>query len=101
LLLVGSALAQDNQPVFQGAKVAVVPPALVSPFHVGLEYGAVEQARLYGWDIITQSAERETDFEGQVSIVEQVVQQCLNALSINPIDADAVVAGVEAANDAG
>lgn len=81
--------------------VAVVPPALVSPFHVALLDGAVEQAKLYGWDIITQSPERETDFEAQVAIVEQLVQQRVDAISINPINADTMIAGVRTANEAG
>jgi len=81
--------------------VAVVPPALVSPFHVALLEGAVEQAEAYGWDIITQSPERETDFEAQVSIVEQLVQQRVDAISINPINADTMIAGVRTANEAG
>jgi len=54
----GAVTAQDDTPT-----VAVVPPALVSPFHVAVQDGAVEQARAFGWEIITQSPERETDFE--------------------------------------
>jgi len=81
-------------------RVAVIPPALVSPFHVALMEGAVEQAKAYGWEIITQAPERETDFEAQVTIIEQVLQQGVDVISVNAINADAVVAGVRATNEA-
>lgn len=90
----GTGLAQDKH------TVAVIPPALVSPFHVALLDGATAQAKTYGWDIITQAPERETDFEAQVTIVEQVIQQGVDVISVNPINADAMIAGVRAANEA-
>jgi len=93
--------AEAGATIYEGATVAVVPPALVSPFHVAVQDGAVEQARAFGWEIITQSPERETDFEAQVAIVEQLIQQGIDALSVNPINADAMIAGVRAANEAG
>jgi ribose transport system substrate-binding protein len=95
LPLAGTVLAQDRH------KVAVIPPALVSPFHVAVQDGAVAKAAEYGWEIITHAPERETDFEGQVAIVEQVVQQDVDVISVNPINADAMIAGVRAANEAG
>jgi ribose transport system substrate-binding protein len=94
LPLAGTGRAQEQH------RVAVIPPALVSPFHVALMEGAVAQAQAYGWEIITQAPERETDFEAQVTIVEQVLQQGVDVISINAINADAVVAGVRAANEA-
>ncbi|HEX3053798.1 MAG TPA: sugar ABC transporter substrate-binding protein [Aggregatilineaceae bacterium] len=80
--------------------VAMIPPAMVSPFHVAITDGAKDQAQDYGWDIITQAPERETDLEGQVTIVEQIVQQGVDAISVNPINADAMSIGVRAANNA-
>lgn len=82
-------------------KVAVIPPALVSPFHVALLDGAVEQAEEYGWEIVTRAPERETDFEAQVATVEQVVQRGVDAVSVNPVNADAMIVGVRVANQAG
>lgn len=96
VLLGGGVRAQDDVPT-----VAVIPPALMSPFHVALLDGAVAQAEKYGWNIITQSPERETDFEAQIAIVEQVAQRGVDVLSVNPINADAIIAGVAAANEAG
>ncbi len=81
--------------------IAMIPPAMVSPFHVAITDGAKEQSKAYGWDIIVQAPERETDLEGQVTMVERVVQQNVDAISINPINADAMIAGLQAAHEAG
>jgi ABC-type sugar transport system substrate-binding protein len=91
----GTGLAREKH------SVAVIPPALVSPFHVAVLDGASAQAKVFGWDIITQAPARETDFEAQVTIVEQAVQQGVDAISVNPINTDAIIAGVRAANEAG
>lgn len=80
--------------------VAVIPPAMVSPFHVAIADGAKAQAEEYGWNLIVRAPERETDIEGQVTVVEQVVQRRVDAISVNPINADAMSAGVRAANEA-
>lgn len=96
LLLLSNMQGGDRVPT-----VAVIPPALVSPFHVALLDGAVAQAEDYGWEIVTQAPERETDLEGLVAIVEQMVQQDVDVLSVNPINADAIIVGVAAANTAG
>lgn len=94
LPLSGCRLTQERR------KVAVIPPALVSPFHVALIDGAIEQANTYDWDIITQAPERETDFEAQVAIVEQAVQQGVDVISVNPVNAEAMIVGVRVANQA-
>lgn len=81
-------------------KVAVIPPALVSPFHVAVLDGATRQSNEYGWEIIKQAPERETDFEAQVTIVEQAVQQGVDAIAVNPVNADAMIVAVRVANQA-
>ncbi len=80
--------------------VAVIPPAMTSPFHVALVAGAVEQARALGWPIETQTPERETDFAGQEMIVEQLIQKGVDIISINVIDANAMISGIRKANEA-
>jgi ribose transport system substrate-binding protein len=73
---------------------------MTSPFHVALRDGAVEQAKILGWPIETQTPERETDFVGQVMIVEQLIQKGANIISVNPIDAKAMISAVKKANEA-
>ena len=101
LLSVTTVIAQDTPEVYEGATISLISPALVSPFHVALQDGVVEQAQAFGWDIITRAPQRETDFEGQVAMVEQVVQQNVDVISVVPISSEAMITGVLAANDAG
>jgi ABC-type sugar transport system substrate-binding protein len=98
VILIASALFPGTQDTYF---VGLVPPAFTSPFHVAVQNGAVTRAQAFGWNIITQSPERETDFEAQVAIVEQIVQQGADAISISPISADAMIAAVATANAAG
>ena len=80
--------------------ISLIPPSLVNPFHVSIASGSKGQADEYGWNLIVRAPERETDIEGQVTVVEQVVQRRVDAISVNPINADAILAGVRAANEA-
>jgi ABC-type sugar transport system substrate-binding protein len=105
LLMAAACTSKDEQGssvsgVYEDAQIAVIFPALVSPFHVAVQEGAIQQADDYGWQLISQSPQRETDFEAQVAIVEQVVQRGVDVISVNPISSDAMITGVLAANDA-
>jgi ribose transport system substrate-binding protein len=78
----------------------VIPPSLTSPFHVAILEGVETRAAEYGWEVFTRTPARETDFEAQVAIVEQAVEQEVDALSVNPISSEAMIKGVLAANEA-
>ena len=80
--------------------VGFVPPAFTSPFHVMIAAGARAEAAAKGWTIDVQAAASEGDFAGQVTIVEQLIEKGVQAISINPINVDAMTAGVKAAADA-
>lgn len=100
-MLCASAQAQDEDEVYAGATVAIVPPAMVSPFHVAIVDSANAVGEAFGWEVISRAPERETDFEGQITVVEQIVQQGVDAISVNPINSDAIIFAVAVANDAG
>ena len=105
LLILAGALAflplQAQQEIYPHARVAVIPPAMVSSFHVALVAGAKAVGQSYGWEVISRAPERETDFDGQVAIVEQVVHQGIDAISVNPINFAAIRVAVTTANEAG
>ena len=90
LILGSSALAQDAET----HSVGFVPPAFTSPFHVAM-------AEEKGWTIDVQAPASEGDFAGQVTIVQQLIEKGVEAISINPINVDAMTTGVKAANEAG
>ncbi len=109
VFLVLAALLAGCLPSAQGAsavaakdiRVAVIPPGFTSPFHVALKDGAVKAGSQLGWKVDAVAAEKETDFAGQVSVVEQELQKGIAALAVNPIDAKAIVTAVKEANKAG
>lgn len=80
-------------------RVAIVPPGFSSPFHVAVKDGAVETGTDIGWTIDVVATEREGDFAGQVVLIEQEIQKGVAAVAVNPIDAEAIVTAVEAANE--
>ncbi len=79
-------------------RVAIVPPGFTSPFHVAIKDGAVEEAQKLGWQVDVVAAQKEGDFAGQVTVVEQEIQKGVNAIAVNPIDAKAIVTAVKDAN---
>jgi ABC-type sugar transport system substrate-binding protein len=80
--------------------VGFVPPAFTSPFHVAMADGAKALAEKKGWKIDVQAPASEGDFAGQVTIVQQLIQKGVEAISVNPINVDAMTTGVKAANTA-
>jgi ribose transport system substrate-binding protein len=79
-------------------RVAIVPPGFGSPFHVAIKDGAISEAHSLGWQIDVVAAEKEGDFAGQVSVVEQELQKGVDAIAINPIDVKAIVTAIKKAN---
>jgi ABC-type sugar transport system substrate-binding protein len=79
-------------------RVAIVPPGFGSPFHIAIKEGAVEEAERLGWAVDAVAAEKEDDFSGQVSVVQQELQKGISAVAINPIDVKAIVTAVKSAN---
>lgn len=94
----------NNNHESKGSKpiqVAIVPPGFTSPFHSALKGGASTAAKQINWSVDIVAAENEGDFAGQVAVVEQELQKGISAISINPIDAKAIVTAVKEANKAG
>jgi ABC-type sugar transport system substrate-binding protein len=79
-------------------RVAVVPPGFGSPFHIAIKDGATIEAQKLGWQVDVVAAEQEGDFSGQVAVVEQELEKGVAAITINPIDATAIVTAVKKAN---
>ena len=82
-------------------KIAVIPPALTSPFHRAVEEGAKEAAQELGWEIQTQAPDREDNYQQQVDIVNALLQTDVELISVNPINAQAIVSAVKNANEKG
>ncbi|MEI3611841.1 D-ribose ABC transporter substrate-binding protein [Pseudogracilibacillus sp. SO30301A] len=70
-----------------------------NPFFIDLGEGAEEAAEANGLDIVV--ADAQDDPSKQISDIEDLIQQDIDILLVNPTDDEAVVAGIESANDAG
>lgn len=70
-----------------------------NPFFVDLREGAEEAAEANGLEIVV--ADAQDDPTKQISDIEDLLQQNIDILLVNPTDDEAVVAGIEAANAAG
>jgi ABC-type sugar transport system substrate-binding protein len=91
----------QGSPSQTAVRVAIVPPSFTSPFHVAVKEGTQKGASELGWQVDVVAAERESDFAGQVAVVEQEIQKGVKAIGVNPIDAKAIVTAVNKANEAG
>ncbi|MDQ0160501.1 ribose ABC transporter substrate-binding protein RbsB [Alkalibacillus salilacus] len=69
-----------------------------NPFFVTLKEGAEAKAEEEGVDLTVVDAQ--DDSAQQLSSIEDLIQQEVDVLVINPTDSEAVVSAVEAANDA-
>ncbi len=99
---VGCAAARTPARVSNAAgevRVAVVPPAFTSPFHVSIKDGANAEAARLGWKVDVVAVVSESDFAGQVTVVEQELEKGVAAIAVNPIDAKAIVTAVKRANE--
>ena len=79
--------------------VAIVPPGMTSPFHVSIAEGAKAEGATLGWKVEVQATANESDVAGQVVLIQQLLAMGAEAVSINPLQAEAIVPAVKIAND--
>jgi ribose/xylose/arabinose/galactoside ABC-type transport system permease subunit/ABC-type sugar transport system substrate-binding protein len=81
--------------------VAFVPKQIGSPFWVTMRQGAEAEARRLGVRLLTLAGDRETDVERQHQIIENLIEQRVDALVVAPAGAKEVVPAIRKANQAG
>lgn len=81
--------------------IALVPPAMISPYYKAVIAGAEEAAAKYGYELKILAPETESDYAAQVQIVEDMITQGVDGIAICAINSDAIVTGVKKANEAG
>ena len=82
-------------------RVALVMKTLNNPFFIEMQRGAEQAARDLNVDLVVQAAERETDVERQMQIVENLIQARVGAIALTPSGSREVVPAVGKANAAG
>jgi len=81
--------------------VAFVPKALNSPFWAAMETAAAREAELQNVHLVSLAADRETDVERQYQIIENLIQQGVDAILLAPSGSKELVPAIRKANDAG
>jgi len=81
--------------------VAFVPKALNSPFWAAMEVAAAAEAEERNIHLVSLAADRETDVERQYQIIENLIQQGVDAILLAPSGSKELVPAIRKANDAG
>ncbi|MDC3423276.1 ribose ABC transporter substrate-binding protein RbsB [Aquibacillus sp. 3ASR75-11] len=89
----------DNASDNDGVKIGLSISTLNNPFFVTLRDGAENSAEEKGYEIVT--ADAQNDASTQLSDIEDLLQQDIDVLLVNPVDSEAVSSAIELANDAG
>src|SRR5699024_10179072 len=77
-------------------KVGLSISTLNNPFFVTLRDGAEAAAEEAGYEIVVTDAQ--DDASSQLSDIEDLLQQEIDVLLVNPVDSEAVVTAIESAN---
>ena len=79
-------------------RIAVIPKGQAHLFWQSVHAGAVAAARETGVDIVWNGPPSETDFTGQLQIIDAMITQRVDAICLAPIDKTAMVSIVERAH---
>jgi ribose transport system permease protein len=93
--------ASSDQTETKTLTVAFVPKALNSPFWAEMEEAARLEAERQGVHLVALAAERETDVERQYQIIENLIQQEVDAILLSPSGSKELVPAILLANEAG
>ncbi len=101
-LLVAAAVACNRGTPAGDARprVALVLKTLNNPFFIEMQSGAQDAAKTLNVDLTVQAAERETDVDKQMQIIENLIQARVDALAVTPSGSREVVPAIAKANQA-
>jgi len=91
LLLTSGCAKQDRK------RIAVIPKGRTHMFWQSVHAGAAAAAKESNLDLIWNGPATETDFNGQLQIIENMINQHVDAIILAPIDKTAMVGAVERA----
>ncbi len=95
LVVTGGAFAKDPKDV----RVALVVKDLTNRFFVEMKWGGEAAAKQNGIQLTTLAPEKYA-VENQIRIMEDLIQQKVDAIVVVPIDGAGIVSGIERANQA-
>ena len=99
LCLILSACATSGGTGGKSLTVGFINPTLTNPYFVGLQKGAQEGAKQYGFKLIKTNSNN--DISTQYNQVIDMVNRQVDAIVVSPIDAKGIVPAIKRANSAG
>jgi len=98
VLVMGSLAGCSSQKSAEGGKkIGIVLSTLNNPFFVSMKEGAEKKAKELGYEVVVLDSQNDATKER--SNVEDLVQQGIAVLIINPTDSDAVASSIAVANE--
>lgn len=82
-------------------KIALVMKTLTNPFFVEMEKGARKAEKELGIDLIVKTGAQETSVEQQITIIEELIMEKVDAILIAPADSVQLIPVLKKAQDAG
>jgi len=95
--------AAESNPAPQAEKytIALVMKTLTNPFFVEMEKGARQAEKEMGINLIVKTGAQETSVDQQITIIEELIQDKVNAILIAPADSVQLIPVLKKAQDAG
>lgn len=81
--------------------IAFLPPAMISPYYASCISGAEPVAEELGYELLVAAPAAESDYAGQVQLVEDMLARGVDGIIVCAINTDAIVTAVKKANEAG
>lgn len=94
----GSSQPKEQAPAAKKAVVGLSVSTLNNPFFVDLRDGAKAAADANGLELVVMDAQN--DASKQLANIENLIQQKVSVIIVNPVDSKAIVPAIEAANKA-
>jgi ribose transport system substrate-binding protein len=82
-------------------QIALVMKTLTNPFFVEMEKGARQAEKELGIDLIVKTTAQETSVDQQITIVEELIREKVDAILIAPADSVQLIPVIKKAQDAG
>lgn len=89
------------QPTAAPLRITLVMKTLTNPFFVEMEKGARRAQTEFGIDLTVRTAAQETSIEQQISIIDDLTRQKVDAIVIAPGDSKELIPALKKAQDAG
>lgn len=91
----------DEEGSAQAYTIALVMKTLTNPFFVEMEKGARQAEAEFGVELVVKTAAQETSIEQQIKIVDELIQEKVDAIVIAPGDSLELIPVLKKAQDAG